>query len=325
MITNAQTSGVDIDRKMLKVLMRRSDAAGLKTGAGWIALLIISGYLLWLSLGSWWVVPAMLVYSVFLVVPAYAFSHECAHGTAFRTRWLNETVFWLTSLLYFEEPLHRRYTHASHHTHTWIPGCDAQMSYVSIPLTFWGWVEEVLGPGLYWDHIKQFILHSFGRFSPIVRQVTPASELPRMQLYSQICVAIYAGMGLLSYAMIWYWPLYLIVLPRLVGGPVMNLYILIQHVEMADNQPNIINSTRSFRTNWLGRFIYCNMNYHIEHHLYPTVPFFALPDLSRSLGEQLPEPDPGFWKTNIEVLKVVIARSLGKNDRSAVIRQAQRA
>jgi fatty acid desaturase len=199
-------------------LIRRSDAAGLKTGAGWIVLLIASGYLLSLSLGTCWIVPAMLVYSVFIAVPAYAFSHDCAHGTAFRTRWLNKAVFWMTSLLYFEKPLHRRYAHASHHTHTWIPGCDAQMPYMSIPLTFWGWVEEVL-----------------------------------------------------------------------------------------------------------GRFIYCNMNYHIEHHLYPTVPFYTLLDLSRTLGEQLPKPDPGFWKTNIEVLKVVIARSLGKNDRSALIRQVQSA
>ena len=64
------------------------------------------------------------------------------------------------------------------------------------------------------------------------------------------------------------------------------------------------------------------MNYHIEHHLYPTVPFHALPSLSKKLREQLPEPDPGFFRTNWEVLKVVARRTFGKNDRSKIIRQA---
>ena len=102
----------------------------------------------------------------------------------------------------------------------------------------------------------------------------------------------------------------------------MNMFILMQHVEMAENQPNIVKSTRSFETNWFGRFLYCNMNFHIEHHLYPTVPFHALPDLSVKLSEQLPEPDPGFFQTNWEVLKVVMRRTLLLDDRSKVIRQA---
>ena len=322
--TNAQTSGISIDKKTLKSLMRRSDRPGLLYLSGWTILLFTFGLLLWLSLGSYWVILTMLIYSVFFAVPAYAFSHECAHGTAFRTRWLNETIFWITSLLYFEEPLHRRYAHASHHTHTWIEGSDAQMPYVSMPLTLWGWIEEVLGLGLYWHQCKMFVTHSLGNFPTIVRQVTPESELPRMKSYSRIFVAIYIGSAILSYYMTWYWPLYLIIIPRIVGGPVMNMYILIQHVEMAENQPNIVKSTRSFRTNWLGRFIYCNMNYHIEHHLYPTVPFFTLPQLSEALGDQLPDQDPGFFKTNVEVLKVVIARTLGRNDQSTLIRQAQR-
>jgi fatty acid desaturase len=32
------------------------------------------------------------------------------------------------------------------------------------------------------------------------------------------------------------------------------------------------------------------MSFHIEHHLYPTVPFFALPKLNALLRDHLPEP-----------------------------------
>ena len=322
MITNAQTSGIRLDKKELKALMRRSDRPGLIYFACWMALLAATGIFVLMSVGSWWIVPALLVYSGFFAVTAYSLSHECAHGTAFRTRWLNEAVFWFTSLLYFEEPLHRRYSHASHHTHTWIEGEDNQMPYAPIPLTFFGWVEEILGLGLYWHQTKMFVLHSLGKFSDEVVRVTPASELPRMQRNTIICVVIYLGGAAVSVWMGWMWPVWLIVVPRVLGGPIMNAFILMQHVEMAENQPNILQSTRSFRTNWFFQFLYFNMNHHIEHHLFPTVPFHALPELSEALKEKLPEPDAGFLSTHLEVLKITIRRSLGKSDRSSKIRQS---
>lgn len=322
MITNAQTSNIRMDKKQLKALMRRSDRPGLIYLACWLALLAVSGWLVLMAVGTWWIAPALLAYSGFFAVSAYALSHECAHGTAFRTRWLNEAVFWFTSLLYYEEPLHRRYSHASHHTYTWIEGEDNQMPYAPIPLTFAGWVEEILGLGLYWHQTRMFVLHALGIFSDDVRRVMPESELPRMQRNTQICVAIYLAGAAASIATGWMWPVWLIVLPRLIGGPIMNAFILMQHVEMAENQPNILQSTRSFRTNWFFQFLYFNMNHHIEHHLYPMVPFHALPDLGRKLGDQLPEPDPGFLSTHWEVLKITIRRSLGMDDRSNRIRQA---
>ena len=101
-------------------------------------------------------------------------------------------------------------------------------------------------------------------------------------------------------------------LPRLLGNPLLFLYTLIQHVDMEEDQLDLRQSTRSFETNGFSRFLYLNMNYHIEHHMYPTVPFHALPALNASIKDQLPEPDPGFFLTNYRVLKAIVARSLGK-------------
>lgn len=36
------------------------------------------------------------------------------------------------------------------------------------------------------------------------------------------------------------------------------------------------------------RFLYWNMNYHLEHHLYPTVPYHRLPDLHDMITDDLP-------------------------------------
>ncbi len=319
--TNAASSGVRLDKQRLKALCRRSDARGLWWLAGWVVSLGLSGVFLHLALGMWWVVPAMLVYGTALTLPAYALSHECAHGTAFRTRWLNELMFWLSSLIYFEEPYHRRYAHARHHTYTWNKGLDAQMPFAT-PLTLKGWLLEVSGITLFWYELKSFVRNAAGRFSDDVREFTPESELPKLKWGARGCLAVYLGLTASSVAFGGWWPVAFLLLPRIIGGPVMLLYTLIQHVEMEENQPSILHSTRSFRTNGISRFLYMNMNHHIEHHLYPMVPFHALPELSAALSDQLPRPDPGMIRTNLEVLAVAIRRSLGLNPRSARIRQA---
>ena len=102
----------------------------------------------------------------------------------------------------------------------------------------------------------------------------------------------------------------------------MQYFTILQHAETAVNSPSILETTRSFHTNWLGRALYMNMNYHVEHHLYPNVPFFALPTLGREVAAQIPEPDPGLWRTNLEIASVVLRRSWGKGTRARTIRQA---
>jgi fatty acid desaturase len=48
-----------------------------------------------------------------------------------------------------------------------------------------------------------------------------------------------------------------------------------------------IRGTRSILTNRLTAFFMCNENYHLEHHLYPGVPWYNLPALHRELRAEL--------------------------------------
>ena len=318
--TNAASSGVTLDRKTLKAIARRSDGPGLAYLARWGAGLLATGCLVWLSLGTWWLWPAMFVHGVVLTVPAYAVSHETAHGTAFRSHWLNETVLWITSLIYMEEPLHRRYTHTNHHTFTWHVGKDSQMPF-DTPMTLGGWLAEVSGLALLRFHATAMVRLASGRYSEMMKTVAPEDELRKMTRNAWGFLAVYAAIGVAT-ALGVHWLAWFLVLPRLLGAPVMLLFTLIQHVEMAENAPSIVQSTRSFTTGWLGRFLYMNMNNHVEHHLYPQVPFFALPALREALASQVPAPDPGFVRTNWEVFTVVVRRSLGLSTRAPSIRQA---
>ncbi|GAB5469677.1 MAG: fatty acid desaturase family protein [Rhodospirillales bacterium] len=320
MPTNAASSGVRLDKATLKPLTRRSDRPGLRWLAVWLALLATTGGLLWWSLGSWWSLPATLLFGSCLTLPAYAMSHECAHGTAFRSRWLNETVFWATSLIYGEEPAHRRYAHACHHSNTWHPGKDAQMPFAT-PMTFRGWVLEVTGLGMIAYEAQLLLRTASGRPNGAVTAVAPASELPRLILGARIFLAVYLGLAMLAGLGQW-WVVTFLLLPRLAGGPAMQLYTITQHVELEENAADLRRSTRSIRSGALGRFLYMNMQHHIEHHLFPLVPFHRLPALNRVLAPQLPPPDPGLWPCNLAIATAVVKRSLGRNPRSDTIRQA---
>lgn len=318
--TNAASSGVRLDRKVLKRIAARSDRPGLIYLAKWAMALAMTGALVQASLGTIWVWPAMFVHGVFLTVPSYAFSHEAAHGTAFRTRWLNETVLWVTSLIYMEEPLHRRYTHTNHHTHTWHVGKDSQMPF-DTPMGFGGWLTEITGFGLLRFHVQVFLHLATRRFTDTMRMVAPERDFPAMTRNARVMLAIYALIAAAPFAGIW-WPVWLLVVPRVLGAPVMLLFTLVQHVELQENSPSILESTRSFRGSRLASFLYMNMNNHVEHHLYPQVPFHALPDLARAVESQVPAPDPGFLRTNWEVFVVTLRRSLGLSTKASSIRQA---
>lgn len=318
--TGAASSGVTLERPRLKAIARRTDWPGLIYIAQWLALLAVTGTGVWMATGTLWVWPAMFAHGVLLAVPAYALSHETAHGTAFRTRWINETVLWVTSLIYMEEPLHRRYTHTNHHSYTWHVGKDSQMPF-DTPMTFSGWLLEISGLALLRFHLLSMARLVAGVYTPTMRMVAPESELPRMTRNARAFAAIYMALaGLIAAGYLW--PLWMLLLPRIMGAPVMQLFTITQHVELQENSPSILESTRSFRTGWLGRFLYMNMNHHVEHHLYPQVPFHALPELGKAVEDQVPDPDPGFFRTSLEVLWVVARRSLGLGTCAPSIRQA---
>jgi len=321
MITNAASSGVKLDRQRARALMTKSDRAGLIWLAQWLAMLAGSAALVYWAMDGVWLWPAMLLHGLLLTLPSYALSHECAHGTVFRTAWLNELCFWLSSLIYFEEPEHRKWAHAGHHRHTLINGLDSQMPFVT-PLTLPRWLREVSGLGQLIYESRLFVGNALGRFDPQVVAYTPEQRLPVLRRNARICLGIYCGGGALAVATGAEWLLWYLLIPRLLGGPLMLLVTLIQHAEMEEDQCDIRRSTRSCRSGRLGCFLYMNMNYHIEHHLFPAVPFHALPALNAQIREQLPAPDPGFIRTNWAVFVVALRRSLGRSAKTRRIRQA---
>jgi fatty acid desaturase len=61
--------------------------------------------------------------------------------------------------------------------------------------------------------------------------------------------------------------------------------------------------------NPIFRFLYWNMNYHVEHHIFPTIPYHALPKLHEAVKADCPEPYPSTIAAYREIIPT-LARQL---------------
>ena len=116
----------DIPRKELKALMARGNGRGLADFGLWATMLCLSGYVAYRSAGTYWVIPAFLLYGT-IYSSCDARWHECAHGTPFRTRWMNEAFYFLCSLMNMKEGTYTRWSHTRHHTETIMVGLDPEI------------------------------------------------------------------------------------------------------------------------------------------------------------------------------------------------------
>lgn len=107
-----------VPRKRMKELMRRSDYPAVRDTAIWLGLIGLFaglGIALW---GSWLAVPFLLAYGVLYGSTSDSRWHESGHGTAFKTRWLDEGLYQLASFMIMRDPTTWRWSHTRHHTDT---------------------------------------------------------------------------------------------------------------------------------------------------------------------------------------------------------------
>jgi fatty acid desaturase len=292
----------NLERAMLISLLRKRDAPGLVLIGIWLGALTCTTLLLAASWASWWVIPVTVIHGAVLSF-SYAASHECAHGTAFQSTWLNEGVFYLTSFVFGEEPMYRRYTHGRHHSATWYPGFDIQMPY-SNPMPLRRYLRETLALAGFIESVKLTLRLARGLLTEEEASFIPATRLSQMKWGARAFVA--ADLAILAIALLTHSWFIIVALPiaRLAGGWVVQLFINSQHMCMAEAVPDHRYSTRSLACWPPTRLLYWNMNYHIEHHLYPGVPFHALPRINELIREQLPQPVRGVLAANVEILAV---------------------
>lgn len=247
-------------------------------------------------------------------------THEAAHKTLFRNRWMNEVLAdWLCARPTWTDVERYRLHHIAHHTHT---GTDKDPD-MSLVTPF---------PGTRTSLMRKFFRDLNGQTG--VRRIigligmdvgilkyTVAAEVERlpqegrtwrdylregiknmgpMILTNMTMVAVLSMFGIA-----WVYSAWLIAYLT-----TFSLFIRIRSIAehaCTEGGPDMLKNTRTTYANWLARLTVApmNVNYHIEHHVMASVPYYRLPKLHKKLLEKgLVKPAKGY----AEVLRLASAK-----------------
>jgi fatty acid desaturase len=293
-----------VPRTELKKLMKRDNWHGLVNVGLFAALLVASGWVAVRLMGTAWAIPAFFVYGTLFanVNPRW---HETSHATTFRTPWLNEVVYHVATLLDWHDAVFTRWSHFKHHSFTSIRKDDPEFLFPK-PVKF------------AWDVLSNFFFlkftaggawlllrHALGIRTPEAKSVVPPEEHGRMFWSARVVLLVHAAVIAASICFGTWVPVLLITLPRFYGGWLFWLYALTQHAGLAQDVWDHRMVCRSVKLNPVNSFLFMRMEYHTEHHMFPNVPFHALPKLNRLVAEDWPKTYHGLWDVLTELFPVL--------------------
>lgn len=280
-----------IDDQRLAQLMTRTNARAARDTALWLGAIVGLAIVVVVTWFSWYSIPLLLVYGALYGGAADSRWHEMGHGTAFKWSPANTGIYYLASFMLWREPTMWRWSHFRHHTDTIIVGRDAEIVFqrpphlASLPLTF---SHIVNGPKM----LARLAQHALGRIDEEARDFIPASEHRRLVWEDRIFVLILAASAGLSLALWSPLPVLLVGLPTIYGAWLVVFFGITQHAGLQEDVLDHRLNTRTVYMNPVFRWLYSNMNYHIEHHIFPGVPYYRLPELHEEIMEYLPPALP---------------------------------
>jgi fatty acid desaturase len=201
----------------------------------------------------------------------------------------------------FREPETWRWSHARHHSDTIIVGRDAEIAFKrNVP--FYKFVLELFSFGAFPAELKQWIQNAFGKITNNQKDFQPPETFRISKWASRVYLSILIATVVFSWRIGSFEPMMFIGLPSIYGHWFVVTLGVTQHAGLAENTTDHRLNTRTIYMGPLNRWIYWNMNYHVEHHIYPSVPFHQLKNLHEAVKDQLAPP----YKSTLSALREVV-------------------
>lgn len=306
-LADAQWWVPKIERKTLRRLMKRDNWHALRDTAILFTIIAASGCgssYLWAEGKYVQFAIVFWIYCTFYTSSADSRWHECGHGTAFKDKWMNDVLYQMASFMVFREPEVWRFSHARHHTDTDIVGRDPEVD--ARPLDMWNLflaffnVQGIQAEcGKIWMHVR-------GELSDAERTFVPWVERFAVFRKARIWLTIYALTVVASIYFRSPLPMMYVFIPYSLGAWHLVMVGVFQHAGLAQDVLDHRLNTRTCYINPVSAFIYWNMHYHIEHHCFPMVPYYNLPELHKILLPQLPKPYNSIFEVYLEMIPALI-------------------
>ena len=293
-----------IPAEEMRKLLVRKDGPAIRDTVIWFGLILFSGFLTWLWWGSWMAILTYIVYSVLYASTSDSRWHESGHGTAFKTDWLNNVLYEISSFMVFRQSTVWRWSHTRHHSDTIIRGSDPEIS-IQRPTNPPKLIFVFFGIAAI-SEMRKVLIHASGRIEAEVNTYVPKSEHRKVIFKARIYLAILVTVIALCFIFKTILPLMFIGLPTLLGSWLMPVYGFTQHAGLDENVLDHRLNSRTVYMNRINRFLYWNMNYHIEHHMFPLVPYHALPKLHELMKDDCPTAYSGLIDAYKEIIPAIL-------------------
>jgi fatty acid desaturase len=294
-----------IPRSQLKALMKRKDGPAIRDTLIWFASLAASGGVAFEAWGTWWALPAFLVYGTLYASASDSRWHECGHGTAFKTAWMNDVVYQVAAFFVMRQPTPWRWSHTRHHTDTIVVGRDPEIN-APRPPDIAAILLNVFNINFGVRELGRMLLHAIGRLTAEEREYIPEIERWKVGLVARIWCAVFCVVIGWSIAIGSILPLMFVGLPSFYGAWLHLVFNLTQHAGLAEDVLDHRLNTRTVYLNPIFRFIYWNMNYHVEHHMFPMAPYHALPALHQAIKADTPPAYRSLWEAYREIVPTLL-------------------
>ncbi|MDB6167881.1 MAG: hypothetical protein JWM88_745 [Verrucomicrobia bacterium] len=302
-----------IPSDVFKRLHQRSDGRGFAQAGGFLAVYALTGTMAFLSWSHHlpWYVTVLLVFLHGMVASFLTNGmHELGHGTVFKTKAVNEFFLRLVSFLGWLHPDVFSASHQRHHRYTLHPPDDQEVV-LPTKLMLKHFLEQgfVNLRGFRWIFLYTLRL-ACGRFTGAWELVCYPPDQPELRrvpvrwartvLAGHVLIAAVA----LHYGL-WIIPV-LVSLTPAYGAWLFFLCNHTQHIGLQDKVPDFRLCCRTVILHPVVSFLFWEMNYHMEHHMFAAVPCYNLGRLHQAVKYDVPPPPVGLvavWRHIVSVLR----------------------
>ncbi len=317
-----------VDKAVMSGLMRKSDARAFAQVIPQLLLFVVTGtlaYLAFLNLhkSNWpWALPllllALFIHGTFSNFFGGIAGHELCHKTPFKTQFWNDFFLSIYGFMAWFDPISYRLSHVKHHQVTVHAEHDGEvvlpqgLSWLGLKFIL---TSLTIDPLIPFKILRTWGLAAFGDSSQSLffttdwmKRILPKTKAELCRDHRNWAIIVLAGHLLLAtiFIITGNWFLIIIVtfgcqycswLQMLCAAP--------QHIGLTPNVADFRICCRTYTCGWLPAFLYWNMQYHVEHHMFPAVPFYNLPQLRKAIEHDLPPAAHGLRATWKELLPLM--------------------
>lgn len=214
--------------------------------------------------------------------------HDATHYRFLKNRFWNDLITDVTTMYPIFLTIEKyRANHLTHHKHL---NTEEDPDWVSklpkkefqFPKTKTAFILGILSYFLLIQGIKDAIwfVSRFNVLGTKKKKTKKSNPIPQLLFYGIMITVLTVFSGWTTFLLYWIIPYF-------------STFLMFQYIRSVAEHfgdlayEHLLNSSRTIKTNMLERFLIAphHVGYHIEHHLYPAVPFYNLPKLHRLLME----------------------------------------